>query len=97
MIIVEMNGDENQYKELIVNSAGKTESTSTQMEQWSSEPSMVVVRRYSNTPYIPREMSHSLCLDVDTLSVGTTSTKFPWDHYMSIICPMESACVGYTP
>ena len=41
---------------------------------------MVVVRRYSNTPYIPKGMSHSLYLDVDTLTGGTTSTQFPLDR-----------------
>ena len=30
-----------------------------------SEPSVVVVKRYSNTPYIPRGMTHSLYLDVE--------------------------------
>ena len=40
------------------------------------EPSMVVVRRYSNTPYIPRGMSCSLYLDVDTLSGGAASAQF---------------------
>ena len=33
----------------------------------SSELNMVVMRRYSNTPYIPRGMSHLLNLDVGTL------------------------------
>ena len=43
----------------------------------SSEPSVVLVRRYSNTPYIPRGMSHSLYQDVGTLSGGASSAKFP--------------------
>ena len=47
----------------------------------SSVPSMVVVRRYSNTPYIPRGMSCSLYLDVDTLSGGVTSTQFPFSRW----------------
>ena len=38
----------------------------------SSEPSVVVVRRYSNTPYIPQGMIHSLYLDVGTFSGGVT-------------------------
>ena len=46
----------------------------------SLETSVVVVRRYSNTPYIPRRMSHSLYLDIDTLSGGITSTQFPLDR-----------------
>ena len=46
----------------------------------SSEPNMVVVRRYSNTPYIPWGMSHLLYLDVGTLSGGASSTWFPLDR-----------------
>ena len=42
----------------------------------SSELSMVVVRNYSNTPYIPRGTSHSLYLDMGTLSGGMFSTQF---------------------
>ena len=43
----------------------------------SSEPSVVVVRRYTNTPYIPQGYSCLLYLDVSTLSWGTSSTQFP--------------------
>ena len=46
----------------------------------SSELSLVVVRRYSNTPYIPRGMVHSLYLDVDSLSGGISSAQFPLDR-----------------
>ena len=46
----------------------------------SSELSMVVVRRYSNTPYILRGMSHSLYLDVGTFSEGVASAQFPLDR-----------------
>ena len=46
----------------------------------SSDPSMVVVRRYSNTPYIPRVMSHTLYLDMDTFSRGIASAQFPLDR-----------------
>ena len=45
----------------------------------SSEPSVMVVRRYSNIPYIPRGMSHSLFLDMGTISGGTASAQFPLD------------------
>ena len=45
-----------------------------------SEPSVVVVRRYSNTPYIPRGMSLSLYLDMDTLLGDVTSTQFLLDR-----------------
>ena len=46
----------------------------------SCEPSVVVVKGYSNTPYIPRGMSCSLYLDMNTLSGGVTSTQFPLDR-----------------
>ena len=45
-----------------------------------SKPSMVMVRRYSNTPYIPQGMSCSLYLDMGTLSGGTSSAQFPLDR-----------------
>ena len=41
---------------------------------------MVVVRRYSNTPYIPRGMSHVLYLDMGTFSGGIASAQFPLDR-----------------
>ena len=43
------------------------------------KPSMVVVRRYTNTPYIPWGTFHLLYLDMSTLLGGTSSTKFPLD------------------
>ena len=43
----------------------------------SYEPSVVVVRRYSNNPYIPRGTFHSLYLDMDALSRGIASAQFP--------------------
>ena len=43
----------------------------------SCELSVVMVRRYSNTPYIPRGMSHSLYLDMSALSGGIAFTQFP--------------------
>ena len=46
----------------------------------SSELSMVVVRRYSNTLYIPRGMSQVLYLDMDTFSEGVASAQFPLDR-----------------
>ena len=53
-------------------------STLWQCSSW--EPSMVVVRRYSNTPYIPRGTSHSLHLDMGNLSGGVASTQFSLDR-----------------
>ena len=46
----------------------------------TSEQGMVVVSRYSYTPYIPQWTSCSLYLDVGTLSGGTSSAQFPLDR-----------------
>ena len=46
----------------------------------SPKPSVVVIRRYTNTPYIPQETSWLLYLNVSTLSGGTSSIQFPLDH-----------------
>ena len=43
------------------------------------EPSVAVVRRYANTPYIPWGSSHLPYLDMNTLSGGTLSAQFPLD------------------
>ena len=45
-----------------------------------SEPSVVAVRRYSNTSYIPQGMIHSPYLDVGTFSGGITSALFRLDR-----------------
>ena len=56
----------------------------------SCEPSVVVVRRYTNTPYIPRGTSHSLYLDISTLSRGVISTQFPLDRlYLCWLLPFS--------
>ena len=54
----------------------------------SSELSMVVVRRYSNTHYIPRGISHALYLDMGT---------FPRGHYFHPISPGQVASVLAIP
>ena len=46
----------------------------------SLEPSVVVVRRYTNTPYIPWGFSHLPYLDVNTLSRGASSAQFLVDQ-----------------
>ena len=46
----------------------------------SLEPSVVVVRRYTNSPYIPQGSFSFLYLDISTLSGGTSSTQFPLDQ-----------------
>ena len=48
-------------------------------QQHSSEPSMVAVGRYSDTPYIPWGIIHSLYLDMGTFSGGFTLAQFPLD------------------
>ena len=44
------SGDENPYKELIVNNAGKIESALTQMEQWSILSNIINHVQYSKNP-----------------------------------------------
>ena len=46
----------------------------------SPEPSVVVVRRYSNTPCIPQGMICLFYLDVGTFSGGITSAQFLLDR-----------------
>ena len=51
------------------------------------EPSVVVVRQYTNTPYILWQSSHLSYLDISTLFGGTSSTWFPldWLHLCRLI------------
>ena len=44
------SGDENLYRELIVNNAGKIESTISQMEQWSILSNIINYVQYSKNP-----------------------------------------------
>ena len=44
------SGDENLYRELIVNNAGKIESTLSQMEQWSILNNIINYMKYSKNP-----------------------------------------------
>ena len=46
------------------------------------EPSLVVMRRYTNTPYIPQGTSHFLYLDVSTLSRGTSLPNSLWTVFI---------------
>ena len=46
----------------------------------SVKPSVVVVRRNTNTPCIPWGSSHFLYLDVSSLTRGTSSVQFPLDQ-----------------
>ena len=43
----------------------------------SPEPSVFMVRRYTNTPFIPQGTSRLLYIDVSDLFRGTSSTQFP--------------------
>ena len=45
----------------------------------SPKPSVVVVKRYTNTPYIPQGTSWLLYCDVSTLPGGASSVQFPLD------------------
>ena len=45
----------------------------------SLEPSVVIVRRYTNTPYIPQGSSCLLYLDVSTISGDASFAQFPLD------------------
>ena len=44
------SGDENPYKELIVNNAGKIETTLSQMEQWSILSNVINYVQYDKNP-----------------------------------------------
>ena len=44
------SGDENPYKELIVNNASKVENTLSQMEQWSILSNVINYVQYSKVP-----------------------------------------------
>ena len=71
----------------------------------SPETSVVVVRRYTNTPYIPQGTSWLLYLDVSTVSRGASSAKFPLDHLHlqrllpysinEVLLPCEEEEMGY--
>ena len=48
--IDDKSGDENPYRELIVNNAGKVESMLSQMEQWSILSNVINYVQYSKNP-----------------------------------------------
>ena len=48
--IDENSGDENPYRELIVNNAGKIENMLSQMEQWSILSNIINYVQYSKNP-----------------------------------------------
>ena len=62
----------------------------------SLQPSVVVVRRYTNTPYIPQGTSHFLYLDLSTLSGGASSTQFPLHQlYLCRLVPLSEVVLPY--
>ena len=56
------------------------DALSTLCQHDTSELGMVVVRRYFNTPYVPRGTSHVLYLDMDTFYGGVASAQSPLDR-----------------
>ena len=71
----------------------------------SSEPSVFVVRRYTNTPFIPQGTSRLLYLNVSDLPRGTSSTQCPlnclylWKllpySKAEVLLPHEEGKMGY--
>ena len=57
------------------------DALSTLCQYNSSELSVVVIRRYSNTPYIPRGTSCAFYLDMGTFSGGAASAQFLLDRH----------------
>ena len=51
------SGDENLYRELTVNNAGKIETTLSQMEQWAILSNVIHYVQYDNPPIL----SHYVC------------------------------------
>ena len=51
------NGDENPYRELIVNNAGKIDTTLSQMEQWSIPSNVISYVQYDKNPLNFHSMS----------------------------------------
>ena len=52
----------------------------------SLEPSALIVRRYTNTPYIPGGSSHLPYLHMSILSGGASSTQSHWTSYVYAGC-----------
>ena len=65
------SGDENPYKELIVNNAGQIESALTQMEQWSILSNVISYVQYSEKP----KNFHSMTIRPAKSNKVVTDTK----------------------
>ena len=65
------SGDENPYKELIVNNASKIDSTLTQIEQWSILSNVINYVQYSKSP----KNFHSMTIKPAKLNKVVKNTK----------------------
>ena len=65
------SGDENPYKELIVNNASKVDSALTQIEQWSILSNVINYVQYSKNP----KTFHSMIIKPKKLNKTAKSTK----------------------
>ena len=65
------SGDENPYKEVIVNNASRVDDALTQIEQWSILSNIVNYVQYSKNP----KNFHSMIIKPANLSKTTMSTK----------------------
>ena len=65
----------------------KIEASNTLSALHQCDSLVVVVRRYTNTPYIPQGSSHFLYMDISTLSGGTSSAQFllDWLHLYRLL------------
>ena len=69
-----------------------SDAPSTLYQCDSAESNVVVVRRYTNTPYIPQGTSCFLFLDMSTLCGGASSTQFPLDDlHLHRLLPFSEA------
>ena len=58
-----------------------SEALSTLQQCNSLKPRVFMIRRYTNTPFIPQGTSRLLDLNVSDLPQGTSSTQFPLDSF----------------
>ena len=57
-----------------------SEALSSLYQQDFPELSIVVVKIFTNSPYLPQGSSSFLYLDITTLSLGTLTAQFPLDQ-----------------
>ena len=72
------------------------EVLSTLVQQDSPKPSVVVVKIFTNSPYLPQGSFSFPYLDVTSLSVGATTTQFPLAWLclcrLPFILPLRLSC-----